>query len=198
MDFVIGTHNKDKVLEFQRILKPLGVSVLTADLPDVEETGKTFAENAYLKASAACRLTGKPAVADDSGLAVEALHGAPGIYSARYAGVGASDEDRLAKLLNAMQGVPEGDRGAKFICSICCVFPDGTHITAEGECSGRIAFAPQGASGFGYDPIFLVGTKTFAEFSGAEKDRVSHRGKALCSFTKKLKQYIRSKQNAEQ
>ena len=197
MELIIGTHNADKVCEFWRILEPLGVSVVCAELPEVEETGTTFAENALLKASAACRETGKPAVADDSGLSVDALDGAPGVYSARYAGEGATDEDRNIKLLSALKNVPEEKRSAKYVCAICCVFPNGDRITAEGECCGRIGFAPKGTGGFGYDPLFLSGGKTFAELSGVEKDLLSHRGKALRTFAELLKEY-KEKQHADQ
>lgn len=189
MELIVATHNRNKIAEFQRILEPLSVAVTTADLPEVEETGKTFAENAYLKAESACRATGLPSVADDSGLEVIALGGAPGIYSARYAGEGATDAQRVAKLLEALRNVPEERRTARFVCAICCVFPNGDLLTARGECPGGIAFAPRGADGFGYDPVFLVGEKTFSELSGAEKDAVSHRGKALRLFARQLKQY---------
>lgn len=189
MEFVIGTHNKNKILEFERILSPLSVGIVSANLQEVEETGTTFAENAFLKASSACRETGKPAVADDSGLIVDALDGAPGVYSARYAGVGASSEACVQKLLNVLKDVPAEKRDAKFVCSICCVFPNGDKITAEGECSGKIAFTPRGNSGFGYDPVFLVGDETFAEISAVKKDKISHRGHALRFFAEKLKRY---------
>lgn len=189
MEFIVATHNPNKVLEFRRILEPLSVDVLSADLPEVEETGKTFAENAYLKALSASRATGKPAVADDSGLAVDALDGAPGIYSARYAGEGASSEQRIAKLLDALRNVPKEKRTAKFVCAICCIFPNGDLLTAQGECSGSIAFAPRGTDGFGYDPVFLTGEKTFAELRVDEKDKISHRGKALRLFAEQLAKY---------
>jgi XTP/dITP diphosphohydrolase len=197
LELILATHNPDKVREFRRILGPLGVTVSCADLPEVEETGTTFAENAFLKAESACRATGKPAVADDSGLSVEALGGAPGVYSARYAGEGASDLDRNNKLLKALEDVPAERRGAKYVCAICCVFPNGDRITAEGECSGSIAFSPKGTDGFGYDPLFLSGGKTFAQLSGEEKDLLSHRGKALRKFARLLKEY-KEKQDAEQ
>lgn len=189
MQLIIGTHNADKVREFGRILLPLGIEVLSAKLTEAEETGKTFAENAYLKAAAACRETGKPAVSDDSGLAVDALHGAPGIYSARYAGPSASGTERNAKLLCALQDIPSGMRTARFVCAICCVFPNGTVLTSQGECEGNIAYAPRGSRGFGYDPVFLFGEKTFAELTAQEKDLVSHRGKALREFAEKIKTY---------
>ena len=189
MKLLIATHNAGKIREFERIFSPLSVEVSAADFSDVEETGITFAENALLKAEAACRCTGMPCVADDSGLAVDALGGAPGIYSARYAGENATDADRIRKLLENLTGVPAPKRTARFLCSICCVFPNGDRITAEGICEGSIAFAPQGNDGFGYDPIFLVGEKSFAQLTPEEKDSVSHRGKALRLFAEKLKEY---------
>lgn len=189
MEFIIATHNQNKVLEFKRILEPLGVDVVSADLPEVEETGKTFAENAYLKAVSACRATGKPSIADDSGLSVEALGGEPGVYTARYAGEGSTSEQGIAKLLNKLKDVPKGKRSAKFLCAICCVFPNGDILTAQGECPGSIAFAPCGTDGFGFDPVFLTGEKTFAELPAEVKDKVSHRGKALRLFAEQLKKY---------
>ena len=189
MEFIIATHNADKIQEFRRILEPLSIEALSADLPEVEETGSTFAENAYLKAISAFHAAGKPAVADDSGLEVDALGGAPGIYSARYAGENATNEQRIAKLLNELGDVPEEKRTARFVCAICCILPNGDLLTARGECPGKIAFAPRGTDGFGYDPVFLTGEKTFAELSAEEKDDISHRGKALRLFAEKLREY---------
>lgn len=189
MDFIIATHNKNKVKEFKRILEPLSINAVTAELGEIEETGTTFSDNAFLKAEAACCETGKPAIADDSGLMVEALDGAPGVYSARYAGEGASSADCIKKLLENLKDVPKEKRGAKFVCSICCVFPDGHKITAQGECSGEITFSEAGSDGFGYDPVFLAGDKTFAQLTAGEKDKISHRGKALRAFASKLKNY---------
>ena len=197
MEFIIATHNADKIQEFRRILEPLSIEAVSADLPEVEETGTTFAENAYLKAVSAFHATGKPAVADDSGLEVDALGGAPGIYSARYAGEDATNEQRIAKLLDTLREVPEEKRTACFVCAICCVLPNGDLLTARGECPGKIAFAPRGTDGFGYDPVFLTGEKTFAELSAEEKDNISHRGKALRLFAEKLREY-KEKSHAEQ
>lgn len=191
MKFVIATHNQHKLQELQRILAPLGIEAITADLSEVEETGTTFAENAFLKAQSACRETGLPAVADDSGLEVEALDGRPGVYSARYAGENATDAQRMEKLLGELEGVPAEKRGARFVSAVCCVFPDGERIQAEGECPGAIAFAPAGEDGFGYDPVFLCGEKTFAQMTAAEKDAVSHRGKALEKFSQALKAFLK-------
>ncbi len=191
MKFVIATHNQHKLQELQRILAPLGIEAITADLSEVEETGTTFAENAFLKAQSACRETGLPAVADDSGLEVEALDGRPGVYSARYAGENATDAQRIEKLLGELEGVPAEKRGARFVSAVCCVFPDGERIQVEGECPGAIAFAPAGEDGFGYDPVFLCGEKTFAQMTAAEKDAVSHRGKALEKFSQALEAFLK-------
>ena len=191
MKFVIATHNQHKLQELQRILAPLGIEAITADLSEVEETGTTFAENAFLKAQPACRETGLPGVADDSGLEVEALDGRPGVYSARYAGENATDAQRMEKLLGELEGVPAEKRGARFVSAVCCVFPDGERTQVEGECPGAIAFAPAGEDGFGYDPVFLCGEKTFAQMTAAEKDAVSHRGKALEKFSQPLEAFLK-------
>lgn len=193
--FVIATHNQKKLKELKRILEPLNISAITAELEEVEETGTTFRENAYLKAEAACRQTGMPAVADDSGLMVDALDGAPGVYSARYAGEGASDADRIAKLLANLKDVPKEKRTAKFVSAVCCVFPDGKRIDVQGECPGEIDFAPHGNGGFGYDPVFLVNGKSFAELSAEEKDSISHRGRALKKLAEQL-QLLKMKENS--
>jgi len=195
MKYVIATHNAHKLIELQRILEPLGIEAVTdrdlgMELPEVDETGTTFAENAYLKAVSACESTGLPAIADDSGLVVDALGGRPGVYSARYGGEEATDDDRNVLLLEEMKDIPQGQRSARFVSSVCCVFPNGDVLRAEGTFEGEIAYAPSGENGFGYDPIFLVGDRTSAEMSSAEKDAVSHRGNALKKFSELLKNYI--------
>lgn len=195
MDFLIATHNMKKQAELERILKPLGINVLTADmagvnLTDVEETGKTFEENAFLKAASGCKESGMVCVADDSGLSVDALDGAPGVYSARYAGDHGNDEKNIEKLLDELKDVPQEKRGAKFVSAVCCCFPDGRSFTVRGECHGVIAFEKHGNGGFGYDPVFLVGDKTFGELSAEEKDKLSHRGNALRLFAEEVKKYI--------
>lgn len=195
MKFVIATHNAHKLIELQRILTPLGIEGVTdrdlgVELPEVEETGTTFAENAYLKAASACRVTGLPAIADDSGLMVDALGGRPGVYSARYGGEEATDDDRNMLLLGEMKDVPKGERSARFVASVCCVFPNGDVLRAEGTFEGEIGYAPAGENGFGYDPIFVVGNRTSAEMSPAEKDALSHRGNALRVFSKDLAAYL--------
>lgn len=191
MDFLIATHNMKKRNELARILEPLGINVLTAEqagieLTDVEETGETFEENARLKAVSGCRESGMPCVADDSGLCVDALGGAPGVYSARFAGEHGNDALNIEKLLKELAGVPEGKRTARFVSSVCCAFPDGSEITSRGTCEGEIGFAPRGNGGFGYDPVFMVGEKSFGELSPEEKDKLSHRGNALRAFAEKL------------
>lgn len=196
MNYVIATHNAHKLIEIQRILEPLGIAAVTdrdlgEELPEVEETGTTFAENAYLKAASACAATGLPAIADDSGLVVDALGGAPGVYSARYAGEDATDEERNRKLLEELKDVPAGQRQARFVSAICCVFPNGDVLRTQGTVEGEIAFAPAGENGFGYDPLFLVGNVTTAQLSPAEKDAISHRGRALAAFSAELKRYLK-------
>lgn len=195
MKYIIATHNAHKLVEISRILEPLGIEAVTdrelgIELPEVEETGTTFAENAYIKAASACEFSGLPAIADDSGLAVDALDGAPGVYSARYAGEDATDEERNMKLLDELRDVPQGERQARFVSAICCVFPNGDTLHTEGVVEGEIAFAPAGENGFGYDPLFLVGDRTTAEMSPAEKDAISHRGRALTAFSAELAAYL--------
>ena len=192
--FVIATHNANKLKEMSDILSKLGVSVLSpADLGitvEVEETGTTFSENAMIKAKAICAAAGLPAIADDSGLCVDALNGGPGVYSARYGGEGLDDRGRYMLLLNNMRG--QTTRAAHFACAVCCAFPSGDELTAEGTCEGAVAFAPMGENGFGYDPVFLVPekAKTFAQLTAEEKAEISHRGKALAAFVEKLGTYL--------
>lgn len=195
MDFLIATHNLKKRDELQRILAPLGVHVLTVDeagidLSDVEETGTTFMENALLKARSGCKESGMPCIADDSGLCVDALDGAPGVYSARFAGEHGNDKKNNDKLLGLLESVPDENRTAKFVSAVACVFPDGRECTVEGECRGKIGYAPKGEGGFGYDPLFFVGEKSFAELRPEEKDAVSHRGNALRALADKLPAYL--------
>ena len=195
MKFVLATHNPGKLREMGEILSSFGVEVVSpADVGitvDVEETGTTFAENAMLKAKAICAASGLPAIADDSGLCVDALNGGPGVYSARYGGEGLDDRGRYTLLLQNMRG--QTTRAAHFACAIACVFPDGKTLTAEGRCDGAVAFAPMGTGGFGYDPVFLVPEKgrTFSQLTEAEKNEISHRGKALRDFAGKLETYLK-------
>ena len=195
MKYVLATHNPGKLKEMGAILARFGVEVVSPkDLGltvDVEETGTTFAENAMLKAKAICAAAHLPAIADDSGLCVDALNGGPGVYSARYGGEGLDDRGRYMLLLNNMRG--QTTRAAHFACAIACAFPNGDTLTAEGRCDGTIAFAPMGEGGFGYDPVFFVPekAKTFGQLTAEEKSAISHRGRALESFVGKLETYLK-------
>jgi len=190
---VVATRNPGKVRELQAILQDLGVTLLSlADfpqLPEIPEEGATFAENAATKALAVARLTGHIALADDSGLAVDALKGAPGVFSARYAQDRTSpapptDADNWHKLLEELQGVPWGERGARFVCEIALARPDGRLFHTRGECAGVIAMEPRGETGFGYDSVFWVPqySATMAELGPEIKNRISHRARALAAF----------------
>ena len=180
---VIATRNPGKTAEIRDLLQGFPVDIKNLSdfgpIPGVEEDGTTFDENAYKKSSFTARILGYPALADDSGLSVAALNGAPGVFSARYGGEGLSDEDRCRKLLSEMRG--RGDRRAAFECVISLAVPAGPALTYEGRCEGLLLEAPAGANGFGYDPVFFYPpfSKTFAELSREEKSRVSHRGKAM-------------------
>jgi len=180
---VIATRNKGKTSEIRDLLKDFPIEIKNLDdfgpIPQVEEDGTTFEENAYKKASFTARVLGFPAIADDSGLTVDALDGAPGIYSARYASEHAGDEQRCAKLLKEMEGI--SNRKAAFECVISIAVPTGPALTYEARCEGLIAQQPAGSNGFGYDPVFYYPPlgKSFAELTREEKNTVSHRGKAL-------------------
>lgn len=195
MDFILATNNMKKLAEMQRILSPLGINVVTAkmlgkQLENVEEDGKTFEDNAKLKARAACKEMNMPAIADDSGLCVDYLDGAPGIFSARFAGEHGNDEKNNDLLLEKLDGVPLEKRTAHYVCAICCTFPDGREIVVRGECNGVIGFERDGHEGFGYDPLFLVDGKAFGRYTAEEKDKISHRGNALRLLTKELEKII--------
>ena len=194
MKFVLASQNKGKLVEMQGILESLGVEiVLQSELGvsvDVEETGTTFEENARLKAVAVMQATGLPAIADDSGLCVDALNGGPGVYSARYGG-DISDPEKVQLLLANMRGA--STRAAHFATAIVCAFPDGDELVAFGRCDGSIAYAPAGDMGFGYDPVFFYPAfgKTFGQSTREEKASVSHRGKALRDLAVKLEAYLK-------
>lgn len=187
--FVIATNNPKKLREIDAILKLVGAGAVTmreAGIDtDPEETGSTFEENAYIKAHAACVASNRPAIADDSGLEVDALNKAPGIYSARYCE--GTDSDRVDFLLRNMQG--KSDRSARFVSAVCCVFPSGEKITVRGECEGVIIEQPAGENGFGYDPVFFVPEyeQTFAQISPEIKNKISHRARALEKLAIELK-----------
>ena len=194
MKLVLASKNKKKLVELNDILSQLGIQVCSeaeagVDV-DVEETGTTFEENSLLKAQAVMQASGLPAIADDSGLCVDALQGAPGVYSARYGGEELDDAGRTRLLLENMRG--QSPRTAKFVSVITCCFPNGDVLTARGECSGTIAFAPMGEGGFGYDPVFFLPEqkKTMAQLTPQEKNAVSHRGRALEAFKVKLEEYL--------
>lgn len=207
MDFILATNNMKKLAEMQRILSPLGINVVTAkmlgiELPEVVEDGDTFEANAKIKAESACKITGLPAIADDSGLCVDYLEGYPGIYSARFANIeihngvsvdnekNADDEDNNNLLLEKLDGVEMEKRTAYYVCAICCIFPDGKEITVRGECHGHIGFERDGNAGFGYDPLFIINGKSFGKYEGEEKDKISHRGNALRALTKELEEIL--------
>ena len=193
MKVILASKNQHKLTELSAILSQLGFEIALEseyglDI-DVEETGTTFEENSFLKADAVMKASGLPVLADDSGLMVDALDGAPGVYSARY-GHKASDKERTAYLLENMKDVPEERRGAKFVCVITCLFPDGRKIVARGECPGVIARAPHGENGFGYDPVFYLPElgMTYAELPSEQKNAMSHRARALQDFCRKYQE----------
>ncbi|MHB8881107.1 MAG: XTP/dITP diphosphatase [Thermodesulfovibrionales bacterium] len=192
MDIVLATKNRKKAEEMGRIFEGYAIRFITLDsfpgCPDVEEDGKTFRANSLKKARAVAAFTGRPAIADDSGLEVMALGRAPGVYSARYAGEGATDSLNVRKLLKEMKGLEGGDRKARFVCCLALVLPDGHHKTFTGYVYGSIGRKEKGSNGFGYDPLFFPEghDRTFAEMTASEKDAMSHRGRAL----KKLHHYL--------
>ena len=196
MKLILASNNKNKLREFRELVKDMDIELIGqrdagCDF-EVEETGATFEENSFLKASAVTEATGIAAFADDSGLVVDALNGEPGVYSARYCPKpGATDEDRYNYLLSRL-GDTE-NRTARFVCTICCTMPNGDILRSRGECEGYIMHAPRGNGGFGYDPVFhpLCVDKGMAELTPEEKNAISHRGKALIEFVKLLEEYLR-------
>lgn len=208
MTVCAASNNAGKLKELRRILEAMGHEVkslreLGIDL-DPEETGATFAENARLKAAAFCRASGLPTVADDSGLCVDALGGAPGVYSARYCGRHGDDEANNQKLLQELAGVPAGQRAARFVSAVCFMLPDGRALTVMGECPGRIAMAGRGTNGFGYDPLFVpdavglpgggtapnMAGRSYAQLADEEKDAISHRGRAMVCLAARLPEFL--------
>lgn len=209
MNFIAATNNPGKMAELRRILERMGHTVQSqreAGLTlEPEETGETFAENARIKARAVCEAAQKPTVADDSGLCVDALGGAPGVHSARYCGRHGDDEANNEKLLAALADVPEAARAAQFVSSVCVCLPGGRCATFEGVCPGRIGFVRRGTNGFGYDPLFIpdrIGIpdtgcteentqgRSYAELSAGEKDAISHRGRAMAQMEQKLEAFL--------
>ncbi|MBQ1408075.1 MAG: XTP/dITP diphosphatase [Eubacterium sp.] len=193
---VAATSNKHKIQEISAILAGSGFDIISRDeagVPkefDVEENGATFEENSFIKAEAIMKLTGMPAIADDSGLMVDALDGAPGVYSARFAGEESDDEKNNDKLLELMKDIPDEKRTARFVSVITLLFPDGEKIVARGECPGHVLWERRGNGGFGYDPLFLPDESkyTFAEISSEEKNTISHRARALAKLEALLKE----------
>jgi XTP/dITP diphosphohydrolase len=194
MEVIVATRNRGKIREIREALKGLGLRIYPLsnfpNVPEVEEDGRSFTENALKKARFYSRHFDKLAIADDSGLEVDSLKGLPGVYSARYVREGASGQENNQKLLREMQDVPISKRGARFKCIIAVVSPDGREALAEGACKGRIGFKEKGKKGFGYDPLFILPNdgKTMAELSLEAKNRISHRGKAL----RKVRRIIQS------
>lgn len=189
-EIVFASHNEGKIKEIKKLLAPYGIKVKSAldmDLPDVEETGKTFEENSLLKSRTIAKLVNKPCLADDSGLCVDALNGAPGVYSARYAPNRDFDKG-MEKLLAEMEKSPNKSRNAHFSCVISLAWPDGQYKVFAGQVDGKIAFHKMGAGGFGYDPLFVPEgfTSSFAQMSQEEKNKISHRGRAV----EKLKDFL--------
>lgn len=194
MKIIAATKNKGKIKEIQEIFAPLGFEVISQEAAginiDAEENGKTFLENSRIKAKAVSELCSEAVIADDSGLCVDALHGAPGVYSARYAGKNATDHDRIQKLLTELKGVK--DRRASFVSAVVMIMPDGREFSAEGRVHGRITEEEHGTGGFGYDPIFYADElgKTFAEAADGEKNSISHRARALAALYEQVKDNI--------
>jgi len=185
IEIVVATRNRGKLREIKSILIPLPLKFFSLDdfagIPEVVEDGATFAENAEKKATIIAGLANRPAIADDSGLTIDALEGRPGVYSSRYAGENATDKERWQKVLDEMADVPDGKRQASFKCAVAIASPGGKFQVVEGECPGTIAFKPRGTGGFGYDPIFFLPElgKTMAELDPGVKNRISHRARAL-------------------
>lgn len=193
---IIASNNKGKIAEIKDILAPLCIDIWSMEEKNiymtVEETGRTFEENALIKATVICKAAGEWALADDSGLIVEALNGQPGVYSARFAGHNASDQANRCKLLDMMRDIPWDKRKAAFYCCMALVSPQGEVILADGRCDGYITYEEMGSNGFGYDPIFYVPqySKTFAQLDAAIKNNISHRARALRALMDKLSEYL--------
>lgn len=191
MDYLVATHNKGKRDELVRILSPLGIHVFLPSekgifLSEPVEDADSFEGNALIKARAGCKESGMVCIADDSGLCVDALGGRPGVFTARYHGEDTPYREKMTYLLEEMKDIPEEKRTARFVCAAACVFPDGTETVVRGTCEGKIGFEIIGEKGFGFDPVFEVGGKSFAELSDSEKDAVSHRGNALKKLADEL------------
>lgn len=191
MKLIIASNNKGKLREFKKILEPMGYEVLSQREAginvEVEENGETFEENARIKAKAIYEFSGCATLSDDSGIVVDALGGRPGVYSARYGTPDLDDEGRTALLLKEMQGVPDEKRTARYVAVIHFIKENGEEISVRGECEGKIGYEPVGENGFGYDPVFIYGDKTFAQHTEEFKNLVSHRANALKKLVEKLR-----------
>ena len=194
MVFAVATNNQKKLKEIQRILDSFGITAKTLKelgiAVEIEENGTTFEENAVIKAKTIAQLANLPTISDDSGLEVDALSGAPGVYTARFAGENATDDENIDKLLSEMENVEKADRTARFVSAVCLYMPDGRHTVCRGTCEGWIGYERIGDGGFGYDPVFMVGEISYSQMSPEAKDAISHRGSALRQLKDKIEQFI--------
>lgn len=190
MIFAVATNNQKKLKEIQRILDSFGIVAKTLKELDIaveiEENGTTFEENALIKAKTIAQLSGLPTISDDSGLEVDALGGKPGVYTARFAGENATDDENIDKLLESLEGVQKADRTARFVSAVCLYMPDGRNTVCRGTCEGWIGFERIGDGGFGYDPVFMVDETSYSQMTAEEKDAISHRGSALRQLKEKI------------
>jgi len=194
MVFAVATNNQKKLKEIQRILDSFGITAKTLKelgiAVEIEENGTTFEENAVIKAKTIAQLANLPTISDDSGLEVDALSGAPGVYTARFAGENATDDENIDKLLCEMKNVEKDDRTARFVSAVCLYMPDGRHTVCRGTCEGWIGYERIGDGGFGYDPVFMVDEISYSQMSPEAKDAISHRGSALRQLKDKIEQFI--------
>ena len=194
MVFAVATNNQKKLKEIQRILDSFGITAKTLKELDInieiEENGTTFEENAVIKAKAIAEICGLPTISDDSGLEVDALNGAPGVYTARFAGEHATDDENIDKLLAEMEGVEKEKRTARFVSAVCLYMPDGRNTVCRGTCEGWIGWERIGDGGFGYDPVFMVDETSYSQMSPEAKDAISHRGSALRQLKEKISEFI--------
>ncbi len=194
MVFAVATNNQKKLKEIQRILDSFGIQAKTLKelniQVEIEENGTTFEENAVIKAKTIADISKLPTISDDSGLEVDFLNGAPGVYTARYAGEHATDDENIDKLLASLKDVSRENRNARFVSAVCLYMPDGRHTVCRGTCEGWIGTERIGEGGFGYDPVFMVGDKSYSQMSPQEKDAISHRGEALGKLKEEIKNFI--------
>ena len=194
MVFAVATNNQKKLKEIQRILDSFSITAKTLKELDIsieiEENGTTFEENAVIKAKTIAEIAKLPTISDDSGLEVDALNGAPGVYTARFAGEHATDDENIDKLLADMEGVEKEKRTARFVSAVCLYMPDGRNTVCRGTCEGWIGYERIGDGGFGYDPVFMVGETSYSQMSPEAKDAISHRGSALRQLKEKISEFI--------